>query len=105
VFYDGLVFTVTTPGLVFAHDAESGELVWKHRLDGEHFASPVAGDGKVYAVSVEGATSVISTRPSPELIAVNELEDTVFSSPAAVDGCLLIRTASRLYCVDGLGGR
>lgn len=102
-FYDGMVFTVTTPGLVFAHDAESGELVWRKRLSGEHFASPVAGDGKVYAVSAEGATSVIATRPRPRLLAVNELEEPVFASPAVAGGCLMIRSASRLYCVDGSG--
>lgn len=101
VFYDGMVFTVTTPGIVFAHDGESGDLVWKKRLSGEHFASPIAGDGKVYAISAEGATSVIATRPEPELLTVNELEESVFASPAVADGCLLIRTASRLYCLDG----
>jgi outer membrane protein assembly factor BamB len=100
VFYDGMVFTLTTPGIVFAHDAESGELVWKKRLDGEHFASLVAGDGKVYAISADGATTVIETRPTPEVIAVNELDDRVLASPALADGCLLIRTAHQLFRID-----
>ena len=37
-------------------DARTGEAVWRHRLGSVFFASPVAGDGKVYLVSETGET-------------------------------------------------
>ncbi len=100
VIYDGKLFTVTVPGIMTAYAAETGRQLWKKRLKGEHYASLVAGDGKVYAVNTEGVVTVVSAAEL-EVLATNELDDIVYSSPAIADGCLLIRTATSLICVEG----
>jgi outer membrane protein assembly factor BamB len=100
VFYDGRLFTLTDGGIMTAYRAETGEVLWKSRLDGDHFASLLAGDGMVYATNATGGTSVIAAADEFELLAFNELDDRVYASPAVGGGCLLIRTASELFCIE-----
>lgn len=103
VMYDEMLFTVTTPGIMNAYDAESGAVLWQKRLEGEYFASLVAGDGKVYATNTEGVTTVLAAGSEAEIIAVNDLQDRVYASPAIAHGSLLIRTADSLFRIDAIG--
>ena len=57
--YDGLLYMTNEVGVVTCADARTGERVWRHRLGGVFFASPVAGDGKIYMVSETGETYVL----------------------------------------------
>jgi outer membrane protein assembly factor BamB len=57
-------------GIVTAIDATTGAKVWQHRLGGVFFASPVAGDGKVYFVSEGGGR--IFLRADDRIIAVGK---------------------------------
>ena len=59
VHYDGLLYMTNEVGIVTCLDASTGAKVWQHRLGGVFFASPVAGDGKVYFVSETGETFVL----------------------------------------------
>ncbi len=104
VFYDGKLFTVTDGGIMTCYDAATGDQLWKQRLGGDHFASLVAGDGKIYAVSIEGEISVIAAGPEFQRLAVNRLDGAVYASPAIAGGCLLLRTADSLYCIEAEGG-
>ena len=83
-----------------AYEAHSGEQVWKQRLDGEHYASLIAGDGKIYATSTDGCTSVIAAESEFKLIAENELGETTYATPAIAGGGLLIRTANGLTYIE-----
>ncbi len=105
VLYEGKLFTLTTAGIMTCYQAESGEVLWRQRLEGEYFASLVAGDGKVYATNTEGATSVIAAASEFQLIGRNLLGDTVYATPAVAGGRLVIRTATGLACIDGGAAR
>lgn len=101
---DGLMYTVTTKGVVTCWEFETGEVVWRKRLPCGHYAaSLVGGDGKVYAVSSRGETSVVAARREYKVLAeCNEFgESGSNASPAIAGGCLLIRTKDHLYCVEG----
>jgi outer membrane protein assembly factor BamB len=69
------------------------------RLRGNFWASPVAADGKIYAVNEEGATFVVTVGEKPTLIATNTLGEEVVAAPAVADGALFLRTSERLYCI------
>ena len=97
VAYDGVLYTVTTPGILTARDLETGDELWKKRLSGEFFASLVAGDGKIYATSTEGTTSVLAAGREAGLLAENELAESVYASPAITGDSLFFRTSDALY--------
>lgn len=99
VFYDGLLYMTNEVGVVTAADAGTGERVWRHRLGGVFFASPVAGDGKVYLVSETGETYVLGAGRRPEVLAINELGERFLASPAIARGRLFLRGDRTLFAV------
>ena len=68
------------------------------RNPGDYFASPIRGDGKIY-VAGENGIVVLQDSPSLELLARNEMGDSIVATPAIADGCLYVRTRSKLICV------
>ena len=51
---DNFVFALTDAGIASAIDLSSGELLWKERLDGNFFASPVICGDIIYVPSTDG---------------------------------------------------
>jgi outer membrane protein assembly factor BamB len=88
--------------VMMCRDAESGRIIWRRRIGsgpGAFYASLVAADGKVYAVRSNGTTYVIAAEDTFRLVSESPLAEEVFASPAFAAGCLLLRTASALYCI------
>ena len=81
-----------------AWDVETGDRLWRERLEDTHWASLVSGDGKIYAVSESGKTTVIATGREYQVLGEGQLEGTCFATPAIADGRVLVRTDGFLYC-------
>ena len=99
---DGLVFWVTDKeGVAVCADAKTGEELWNERLGGgaEVSASMVMIDGKIYVVNEKGSVFVYPAAKEFQLLARNELNETVFATPAVADGRLFIRGAKHLFCI------
>jgi outer membrane protein assembly factor BamB len=100
LFYRGVLYTLKEGGILTSFDPETGEILKRARLDralGAYYASPVASDGKIYAVSEEGKVAVVGAGAQWELLAVNAMDEGSKSTPAIVDGRLYIRTYDALY--------
>jgi outer membrane protein assembly factor BamB len=99
LYYEGLLYVTNEVGVVTCADAATGEAVWRQRLGGIFFASPVAGDGKVYMVSETGETYVLRAGRTAEVLAKNELNERMLASPAISNGRLFLRSDGTLFCV------
>jgi outer membrane protein assembly factor BamB len=99
VYYDGLVYVTNEVGVVTCADARTGERVWRQRLNGIFFASPVAADGKIYMVSETGETFVMRAGRTPEVLATNDLGERFIASPAVSGGRLFLRSDRNLFAV------
>jgi outer membrane protein assembly factor BamB len=97
--YDGLLYMTNEVGVMTCADARTGEPVWRHRLGGVFFASPVAGDGKVYLASETGETFVLRAGRKPELLARNDLGERFIASPAISQGRIFLRSDRTLFAV------
>ncbi len=88
-------------GIVWCHNAKTGELVWgPQRIEPAIYsASPVLADGKLYITSEDGVTTVLKAGPTFQVLAKNNLDDYSLSSPAISDGQIFLRTAQYLYCI------
>jgi len=95
------LYAVKNGGVMNCLNAKTGELVWQERLParGDYFASLVAADGKVYALSEEGEATVLAAKPSLEVLGSNRLGERCMASPAISDGKLYIRSDNTLYCI------
>lgn len=100
VIYEGLLFTVSDGGIMSCYQPETGELVWRRRLEGRSYRSAlVAGDGKIYVTSLGARTAVVAAEPKFRLLANNQIEEFSESSLAVTEECLLLRTEDHLYCI------
>jgi outer membrane protein assembly factor BamB len=91
---------INDSGILISFDPVTGNVIKQGRLMGaidKYFASPVAADDKVYVIGEAGAVSVLKATGEWEVMAVNELDDEVFATPAIADGRIYIRTRSALY--------
>jgi len=99
--YRGVLYLVKNGGILDTLDAETGETLKRGRLreaiDG-YSASPVAADGKVYFTSEAGKVSVVRAGGEWEVIAVNDLGEEAFATPALSGGKIFVRTNQSLSC-------
>ena len=103
VIYDDKLFVVTDTGIMTCYEVVSGTVLWKKRLRGRYLSSLVAGDGKVYACNTKGVTTVIAADSKLKVLAENDLQGRCYASPAIADGCILLRIANYLYCIEKEG--
>ena len=102
--YRGLVYIVKYNGVLNVYDAKTGEKKFTERLaDGKSAftSSPVGSDGKVYLASEEGHVYVLKASPTFELLADNDMTESVLATPAISEGLLLFRTAGHLLAIKG----
>jgi outer membrane protein assembly factor BamB len=99
LYYEGLLYVTNEVGILTCADAETGKPVWRQRLGGIFFASPVAGDGKIYMVSETGETFVLRAGRNAEILAKNELDERMLASPAISNGHLFLRSDGTLFCI------
>jgi outer membrane protein assembly factor BamB len=101
LLYKGVLYMINDSGILLSFDPATGNVIKQGRLQGaidKYFSSPVAADDKVYLIGEAGAVSVLKAAGAWEVLAVNELDDEVFATPAIADGHIYIRTRSALYC-------
>jgi outer membrane protein assembly factor BamB len=100
LYYAKRVYALNPPNVLVCADAADGKLLWQERLaTGTYWSSPVAADGKIYAVSDAGTTTVVQAGDRPKLLAKNALDDPILASPAVAGGCLFMRSDRHVYCV------
>ena len=96
---DGYVYFVKNGGVLTCLDVKTGQRVYRKRTGGRgtHYASPVIAGGKIYSAAGDGQVSVLELGPDPEILAVNDMQDGVYATPAVADGTIYIRTHSALF--------
>jgi outer membrane protein assembly factor BamB len=102
IVYGDYYYTLLDRGFMTCHDARTGEEIYgKVRFpEGASFtASPWAYNGKIFCLGEDGDTYVVKAGPEFEVVGINRVEELCLATPAVADGKLLLRTASRLYCI------
>ena len=101
VIVDDLLFMVTDKGgIARCLDASTGEGIWKKRLGGDHWASPLYAAGRVYFYSKRGDVTVLdASRETPDEVQKNELNASFIASPAVAGESLILRSTTHLYCL------
>jgi outer membrane protein assembly factor BamB len=101
LLYRDILYMINDGGILTTLDAATGEVKKQGRLRGamdNYYASPVAGDGKVFFVSRTGIVTVLRAGGEQEVLGVGDLDDEVAATPAIADGRIYVRTRHALYC-------
>ena len=106
LYLGGLVYTVKDGGLLACLGARDGKVIRNDRLPGRgsYYSSPVAGDGKIYLLDVQGRLSVVRAGRDWEVLGSSDFEEDTYATPAIAGGRIYLRTAGHLYCF-GLPGK
>ena len=91
------IYIVNDVGIASCLDARTGAVLWQQRLGGNHSASPVFADGRIYFLSEEGTATVIAPGTTFRQLATSQLDGAILASMAVAHRSLFIRTNSHLY--------
>jgi outer membrane protein assembly factor BamB len=100
LLYRGVLYLLRNGGILQTLDPETGEVKKQGRLPqalDEYYASPVAGDGKVFLISRNGNVSVLEAGANWGIRSSGSFDEEVFATPAIADGHIWVRTATAIY--------
>ena len=105
---DGYLFAMLDTGQAVCWQADTGEEVWREKVDKDYYASPVLVGDRFYATSLRGVTSVFeaSAQKFGKLLSQNQLGDEALASPAICGNRIYLRSAKKgdvrqeyLWCI------
>ena len=95
---DALFLVTSKGGIVRCLNPRTGEQQWVMRIGGDHWASPIYSDGKMYFSSKQGVISVLNVSDRKhDLIARNEFDASFIASPAVAGNSIILRSTTHLY--------
>ncbi|MBC8355153.1 MAG: PQQ-binding-like beta-propeller repeat protein [Planctomycetes bacterium] len=100
--HHGRMLLLKGGGITTLFETEAGKLVRDaKRIPNacEYFASPIYGDGKIYIAGENGFVVVLKDSPKYEVLAKNDMGDSIVGTPAIADGRIFVRTRAKLLAV------
>ena len=100
VFKD-VLYMAHDGGIVTTLRTATGEVIAQSRVEGASdriYASPVADAANVFLATESGKIAVLPTDGSLRPLAVNDLREDIYATPAIAGGRLYVRTRGTLYC-------
>lgn len=100
LLYRDILYLVKDGGIVTTLNPATGNVLKtgraKDAMD-EYFASPVAGDGKVFLLSQSGKATVLKAGAEWDVLSVSDIGEPAKATPAIADGRVYVRTDKALY--------
>ncbi|MEQ8767246.1 MAG: PQQ-binding-like beta-propeller repeat protein [Planctomycetota bacterium] len=96
--YRGSVYLIKNGGILTCLAAANGEVRYRERLEaqGPYYASPVAGDGKIYLASARGEVTVLAAGETLDIVSTSDLGERLMATPALGRGEVFFRTEGHL---------
>jgi len=91
------LYMVSDNGIATCVDAKTGKEHWHARLGGNHSASPIHADGRIYFLNEEGESVVIAPGKAFKVLATNQLDGPTLASMAVSNGSIFVRSQTHLY--------
>jgi len=99
--YRNVLYLIKDGGILTTFDAADGRVLKLGRMrgTGNYYASPIAGDGKVYLLSENGVLTVLAAGGEGETLASHDFAERCVATPTADAGRLYVRTEQALFCL------
>ena len=96
---DGIAYIADLSGFLYALDAKTGQLFWKHDMLAAVWGSAFVADGKVYLGDEDGGVTVLKAGKTKEVVAEMNMGNAVYTTPFAKDGVLYILSRNHLFAL------
>jgi outer membrane protein assembly factor BamB len=100
VLFRGRIYLISDQGVATCVGADSGKVIWQHRIGGTFSSSVVALAGHIYFSSEQGKTTVLQPGDEYHPVATNELNGRIFATPVVAGRALILRTDTHVYRVE-----
>ena len=97
---DGRIYQINRAGVLSCAQATDGKILWRTRLEGEFWGTPILVGNRLYAISQDGKGQVVEISADGsegKVIGTSQLEGTFQCSPAVADGALYVRSDNHLW--------
>jgi outer membrane protein assembly factor BamB len=91
---------VSDNGIATCLDAATGKVHWTQRMGGNHSASPVHADGRIYFLSEEGDAVVLAPGKEYRMLAKNSIGERTLASLAVSGKAIYLRGDQNLYRIE-----
>ena len=79
----------------------TGEMVWRERVGGAYYASPIWVARRLYNVSKKGEVVVLAAEDKFQVLSRVPLGESSYATPAVGGGVMYLRTSSHLFSLGG----
>ena len=100
--YGAEMYVLADNGVLAAYDVTTGARLYQQRLDETPLgfsASPIGAGGYVYLASEDGDVFVVKAGRTFELVARNDMNESLMATPAVAGGMLIIRGRSHVFAI------
>jgi len=97
---DGLVYAADLSGYLYCFDVKTGKRHWRFDTYSAIWGSPYVVDGKVLIGTEDGEVIVMQHGPTMRKIAVNDMQNSVYTTPVASNGVLYVTNRRMLAAIE-----
>jgi outer membrane protein assembly factor BamB len=100
LLHEGLLYLIKDGGLLTIYEADSGQLlVDRERLgaDGDFYASPIAVNGQIYAISQHGVFICIKAGRTPAVLWKSDFGEPIAATPIVAGNTVYVRSKDHLW--------
>jgi outer membrane protein assembly factor BamB len=94
------LFLVSDHGNATWLDAHQGTDLWRQRLGGRHYASPLATADRIYTFDLQGESHILAIGDTFRELGQGTLPEAIYATPAIDGDALIVRTLSHLYRIE-----
>jgi outer membrane protein assembly factor BamB len=102
---DDILYICDFSGIVHCLNAKTGKGYWTYDMFSQSWGSPLVVDGKVYVGNEEGSLLVFEHSPEMNLLAENDMQNSVYSTPIVANNVLYITNKSTLFAIGDTGAQ
>lgn len=102
VIKDDILYLSDFSGLFHCLDAKTGKPYWTHDLFAATWGSALIVDGKVYVGDEEGKVTVFKLGKEKDILAENNMGNSVYSTPVVANDILYIANKTHLFAIENL---
>jgi outer membrane protein assembly factor BamB len=103
VVKDNRLFFWTDDGVASCLRLDTAEVLWRERVGGAYYASPVWVNHRLYGVARNGDVVVLAAGDKFEILGRTSLGEPSYATPAVAGGVMYLRTRSQLFSLGGAG--
>lgn len=101
LIHEGLLYLWGDGGVLTCRDAETGAEVYRERIGGNFFSSPILVDNKILCGSRDGEFVTVKPGRTFEILGRSRLGSGMNATPAVANNRLYLRTDTHLICING----